>query len=149
MRARSLLQKAVDPLIVVLHSVKNVAAVNVGRVQVGKELDTLVIKGVDVGVADFALQGGVAQQQMDAIDVLACLRSVFFLSLVFFFVLSEGAGELSAHVHHFHRHSHLITMVLYIMASLPLSKSSLRLVLFLVAPFMTLLSGKARLALAL
>jgi len=133
----ALLEQAVDPVVVVQLHVDGVAAVDGGGLQVGQELESLPVEGVDVGVEDFSLEGGVADEQVDAVDVVSAFRGGQLFGVVVTVVFLESLIELRAHVHHLDGHAHVLLVVVCISSQIPLAISSLSVNLFIFLVFGT------------
>ena len=121
-----LLDQPVHEVVVVLLEVEGVPPEYVAGVEVGQELQAPPVEGVDVGVADLSVEGFVAEEQVDAEDVLAGLGVLVLLGVVLPVVLLEGVLEGAAHVHHLHRHPHLLLVLICLKPGVPLLKSVFR-----------------------
>lgn len=113
--------------------------------QVGKELKASAIVGIDVGVADLAIEGVIGDHQVDAEDVVSAFRGVLLLGVVLTVVLLEGILEGSLDVHHLDYNSHLVLVIVCIRQELPLAMSSLSVSLLSFLRLSTVLSNFARL----
>ena len=104
-------EEAVDEVFVVESVVDDVAAEDARGMQVGQELEASAVVGVDVGVADLAVEGIVGDEQVDAEDVITSFREVLLLGVVLTVVFLERVLEGGLDIHDLHHYSHLIFVI--------------------------------------
>ena len=118
-------------------------------VEVGQEFQAPPVEGVYVGVADLAVEGVVAQEEVDAEYVLASLRAFVLLGVVLPVVLLEGVLEGGADVHDLNGHPDLVLVLIWVGRGVPLLKSPLRSIFLTFLEATTLVSRRSLLTLFL
>ena len=83
---------------------------------------------IDIGIADFAIQGVIAEEKMNAVDVLPGLGILVLLGMIFFVVLFESIFKGSTDIHDLAGHSHIFLVFIYLRIDIPLLNSSFKVI---------------------
>ena len=79
-----------------------------------QELDASVIVGIDVGVAYLTNHRLIADQQVDAVNVLSGLCTIAFFSVIISIELFNSIFKASTDIHNFNLYTNLLFMLFYI-----------------------------------
>ena len=91
--------------------IQGISSVDIAGVQFRQKINSLLIKGVNVSVADFTIKGIIADKQMNAVDIFSRLRISMFLGKVESVIFLQSLVECRDHIHYLACHPHVLSVV--------------------------------------